>query len=92
MLNVEKMIPIEFGCQRSRTLTMWDATLVCLTYCTVQLQFYGQIGILDYTILAVSGKVGPVNHTSWAVVSPTDRPKSVHYQCVIELFGGVFLC
>ena len=32
----------------------------------------------------------PVNHTSWvAVVTPTDRPKSVRNRCVIELFCGV---
>ena len=32
----------------------------------------------------------PVNHTSLvAVVSPTDRPKSVRNRCVIELFCGV---
>ena len=47
----------------------------------------------DYTPVAGSGKVGPVNHvnhTSWvAVVSPTDRPKSVRNRCVIELFCGV---
>ena len=45
----------------------------------------------DYTAVAGSGKVGPVNqvnHTSWvAVVTPTDRPKSV--RSVIELFCGV---
>ena len=44
----------------------------------------------DYTAVAGSGKVGPVNqvnHTSWvAVVTPTDRPKSVRDRCVIELF------
>ena len=29
----------------------------------------------------------PVNHTSWvAVVTPTDRPKSVRYCCLIEFF------
>ena len=34
----------------------------------------------------------PVNHTSWvAVVTPTDRPKSVRNRCVIELFCGVVL-
>ena len=50
---------------------------------------------LDYTAVAVSGKVGPVkpvNHTSWvAVVTPTDRPKSVRNKecCLIELFCGV---
>ena len=47
----------------------------------------------DYTAVAGSGKVGPVNqvnHTSSvAVVTPTDRPKSVRNRCVIELFKGV---
>ena len=47
----------------------------------------------DYTAVAGSGKVGPVNqvnHTSLvAVVTPTDRPKSVRNRCVIELFYGV---
>ena len=34
----------------------------------------------------------PVNHTSWvAVVTPTDRPKSVRNRCLIELFCGVVL-
>ena len=28
------------------------------------------------------------NHTSWmAIVTPTDRPKSVRNSCVIEIFG-----
>ena len=32
----------------------------------------------------------PVNHTSWvAVVTQTDRPKSVRNSCLIELFCGV---
>ena len=32
----------------------------------------------------------PVNHTSWvAVVTPTDRPKSVRNRCLIEHFCGV---
>ena len=26
-----------------------------------------------------------------AVVTPTDRPKSVRNRCVIEVFGGVFV-
>ena len=47
----------------------------------------------DYTAVAGSGKVGhvnQVNHTGWvAVVTPTDRPKSVCNRCVIELFCGV---
>ena len=47
----------------------------------------------DYTAVAGSGKVGPVNqvnHTTLvAVVTLTDRPKSAHNRCVIELFCGV---
>ena len=47
----------------------------------------------DFTTVAGSGKVGPVNqvnNTSWvAVVTPTDRPKSVRNRCVIELFCDV---
>ena len=49
--------------------------------------------LFDYTAVAGSGKVGPVNqvnNTSWvAVVTPIDRPKSVRNRCVIELFCGV---
>ena len=31
-------------------------------------------------------------HTSWvAIVTLTDRPKSVRNRCVIEVFGGVFV-
>ena len=47
----------------------------------------------DNTAVEGSGKVGPVNqvnHTIWvAVVTPTDRPRSVRNRCVIELFCGV---
>ena len=47
----------------------------------------------DNTAVAGSGKVWPVNkvnHTSWvAVVTPTDRPKSVRNRFVIEFFCGV---
>ena len=32
----------------------------------------------------------PVNHTRWvALVTPTDRPKSVRNRCLIELFCDV---
>ena len=51
--------------------------------------------VLDYTAIAVIGKMGPVksvNHTSWmTVVTPSDRPKSVLNRCLIELFGDVFV-
>ena len=47
----------------------------------------------DYTAVAMSGKggsVNQVNHTGWvAIVTPTDRPKSVRNRSVIELFCGV---
>ena len=34
----------------------------------------------------------PVNHTSWvAVVTTTDRPKSLRNSCVIELFVALFV-
>ena len=34
--------------------------------------------------------VNRFNHTSWMTfVTPTDRPKSVHNRCVVEVFGGV---
>ena len=62
--------------------------LVCCLYKEVYLQSF------DYTAVAGSGKAGPVNqvnHTSWvAVVTPTDRPKSVRNCCVIKLFCGFF--
>ena len=49
----------------------------------------------DYTAVAGSGKVGPVNqvnHISWvAVVTLTDRPKSVRNRSVIELFVALFV-
>ena len=47
----------------------------------------------DYTAFAESGNVVPVNHVNHnsrvAVVTPTDRPKSVRNRCEIELFCGV---
>ena len=59
----------------------------------VTVKKYLHVLALDYIAVAVSGKVGPVkpvNHTSWvAVVTPTDRPKSVRNRCLIELFCGV---
>ena len=38
------------------------------------------------------GTVNRFNHTSLvAIVTLTDRPKSVCNRCVIEVFGGVFM-
>ena len=51
--------------------------------------------LFNYTAVAGSWKVGPVNmvnHTSWvAVVTPTDRPKSFSNRFVIELFVALFV-
>ena len=59
----------------------------------VTIELYFHVLALDYTAVAVIGKVGPVNlvnHTSWVgEVTPTDRPKSVRNRCVIELFCDV---
>ena len=82
MLYVYRFLrPLRFG---------W--LLVCCLYKEVYLLIFN-VCPFDYTAVAGSGKVGPVNqvnHTSWvAVVTPTDRHKSVRNRCVIELFGGI---
>ena len=68
--------------------------LVCCLYKEVYLQIL-DVTPFDYTTVAESGKVGPVNqvnHTNWLIVfTPTDRPKSVRNRCVIELFVDVFV-
>ena len=75
------LLPLRFG---------W--LLVCCLYKEVYLLIFKRVSF-DYTAVAGSGKVGPVNqvnHTRWlAVVTPTDLPKSDHNRCVIELFCGV---
>ena len=52
--------------------------------------------LLNTRLFRLVGKLGTrkrFNHTSWmTVVTPTDRPKSVRNRCVIEGFGGVFVC
>ena len=50
----------------------------------------------DYTAVAGSGKVGPVNqvnHTSWvAIVTPTDCPESVHHRSVMLVLFVLSFC
>ena len=62
---------------------------------TCVIQFLN-VCLFDNTAVEGSGMVGPVNqddHTSWvAIVTPTDRPKSVHNRSVIEIFCCVFCC
>ena len=75
--------------------TAINASLIILPYVYIRRFIYKFLNVcpFDYTVVAGSGKVGPVNqvnHTSWvAVVTPTDRPKSVRNRCLIELFCGV---
>ena len=77
---------------------LWPLRLGRLLVCCLYKEVYVQIlnvCSFDYTAFSGSGKVGPVNqvnHTSWvAVVTPTDRPKSVRNRCVIELFMALFV-
>ena len=69
--------------------------MLCVYNFNVTVKKYLHVLALDYIAVAVSGKVGPVkpvNHTSWvAVVTPTDRPKSVRNRCLIELFVALFV-
>ena len=67
---------------------------------TLILTFIQKIPILDFTcvllikrLLRLVGRWArkPVNHTSLvALVTPTDRPKSVRNRCLIELFVALF--
>ena len=67
--------------------------LVCCLYKDVYLQFFFKC--VSFWLHGCCGGVGrwarkPVNPTSLlAVVTPTDRPKSVRIRCLIELFCGV---
>ena len=66
--------------------------LVCCLYKEVYLQIFKRV---SFWLHCCCGEWEgwarkPVNHTSWvAVVTPTDRPKSVRNRCVIELFCDV---
>ena len=74
-------------------------TITWLTFCQPDLTPTPKLLSVNFRLFIFSltfagnGKVGPlnqVNHTSLvAVVTPTDRPKSVRNRCVIERFCGV---
>ena len=60
---------------------LWNLIFICISI-LIHFLFCHVFTLYDYT--------SPVNHTSWvAVVTPTDRPKSVRNCCLIELFCGV---
>ena len=68
--------------------------LVCCLYKVVYLQIFKCVSFWLHGCCGEweGGPVNQVNHTSWlAVVTPTDRPKSVRNCCLIELFCGLFV-
>ena len=81
-----------FTCIDFYDLSAWDG---CWFVVYIRRFIYKFLNVcpFDYTAVAGSWKIGPVNqvnHTSWmAVVTPSDRPKSVRNSYVIELFCGV---
>ena len=75
---------------------LWPLRLVWLLVCCLYKEVYLQIfKCVSFWLHGCCGEweggpVNQVNHTSWvAVVTPTDRPKSVRNCCFIELFCGV---
>ena len=66
--------------------------LVCCLYKEVYLQIFRYVPFWLHGCFGEweGGPVNQVNHTSWvAIVTPTERPKSVRNRCLIELFSGV---
>ena len=75
---------------------LWPLRLVWLLVCCLYKEVYLQIfKCVSFWLHGCcweweGGPVNQVNHTSWvAVVTPTDRPKSVRNCCLIELFCSV---
>ena len=75
---------------------LWPLGLVWLLVCCLYKEVYLQIfKCVSFWLHGCCGEWegGPVNrlttHVGWAVVTPTDRPKSVRNCCLIELFCGV---
>ena len=77
---------------------LWPLCLVWLLVCSLYKDVYLQIfKCVSFWLHGCCGEwecgpVNQVNHTSWvAVVTPTDRPKSVRNCCLIELFVALFV-
>ena len=80
------------------TLIIWGSAYLRFPYMATVTQHRMNCFVLRNSVHSMFSKIiisrlGPVtlvNHTSWvAVVTPTDRPKSVRNRCLIELFCGV---
>ena len=78
------------------SIFMTSPVLVVLVCCLYKEVYLHILNVCHFEYMAVAGswKVRPVNkvyHTNWvAVVTPTNRPKSVRNGCVIELFFWLF--
>ena len=79
-------------------LFLWPLRLVWLLVCCLYKEVYLQnFKCVSFWLHGCCGEweggpVNQVNHTSWmAVVTPTDRPKSVRNCCLIELFVALFV-
>ena len=77
---------------------LWPLRLVWLLVCCLYKEVYLQIfKCVSFWLHGCCGEweggpVNQVNHTSLvAVVTPTDRPKSVRNCCLIELFVALFV-
>ena len=77
---------------------LWPLRLVWLLVCCLYKEVYLQIfKCVSFWLHGCCGEweggpVNQVNQTSWvAVVTPTDRPKSVRNCCLIELFVALFV-
>ena len=75
---------------------LWPLRLVWLLVCCIYEEVYLQVfKCVSFWLHGCcweweGGPVNQVYHTSWvALVTPTDRPKSVRNRCLIELFCGV---
>ena len=83
-----------FYVYRFYDLSAWGG---CWFVVYIRRLIYKFLNLCPFHDRAVAGswKVGPVNqvnHTIWvAVVTLTDRPKSVRNRCVIELFVALFV-
>ena len=85
-------IPTKFETSGAKYSLRLVWLLVCCLYKEVYLQIFTCVSFWLHGCCGEweGGPVNQVNHTSWvAVVTPTDRPKSVRNRCLIEPFCGV---
>ena len=58
----------------------------------ISLEFSTDVGLIQFSVFSSADDFDClIIALLMAVVIPTDRPKSVHTRCVIEVFGAVFV-